>query len=135
MLQIIQVCQQPMLYPNQAIPAPVYTNLSELKRAATRKFQKFNDNNLSSFRCLSSTNLDQCSKIENGVSQLNSNLTSLTFDTVQCKSEICSNSNVNSNPGELFGFFCFGMYEVYYYFLIYKFCKSNGIIHFLFIFI
>ncbi|TPP57346.1 Actin bundling/missing in metastasis [Fasciola gigantica] len=28
-----------MLYPNQAIPAPVYTNLSELKRAAARKFR------------------------------------------------------------------------------------------------
>ncbi|VDQ06795.1 unnamed protein product, partial [Trichobilharzia regenti] len=31
--------QTPMLYPNQAIPAPVYTNLNELKKAAARKFQ------------------------------------------------------------------------------------------------
>ncbi|KAG5455064.1 Metastasis suppressor protein 1 [Clonorchis sinensis] len=29
---------RPILYPNQAIPAPVYTNLSELKRAAARRF-------------------------------------------------------------------------------------------------
>ncbi|KAF8564546.1 hypothetical protein P879_05375 [Paragonimus westermani] len=29
---------QSILYPNQAIPAPVYTNLNELKRAAARKF-------------------------------------------------------------------------------------------------
>ncbi|CAH8580714.1 unnamed protein product [Schistosoma intercalatum] len=30
------------LYPNQAIPSPVYTNLNELKKAAARKFQSRN---------------------------------------------------------------------------------------------
>ncbi|CAH8295201.1 unnamed protein product, partial [Schistosoma turkestanicum] len=31
-----------VLYPNQAIPSPVYTNLNELKKAAARKFQNRN---------------------------------------------------------------------------------------------
>ncbi|CAH8614418.1 unnamed protein product [Schistosoma rodhaini] len=31
--------QAQTLYPNQAIPSPVYTNLNELKKAAARKFQ------------------------------------------------------------------------------------------------
>ncbi|CAH8572269.1 unnamed protein product [Heterobilharzia americana] len=34
--------QTPILYPNQAIPGPVYTNLNELKKAAARKFQNRN---------------------------------------------------------------------------------------------
>ncbi|TNN18497.1 Metastasis suppressor protein isoform 1 [Schistosoma japonicum] len=44
--------QSQILYPNQAIPAPVYTNLNELKKAAARKFQSrnsptaYNNNNI-----------------------------------------------------------------------------------------
>ncbi|CAL8090459.1 unnamed protein product [Calicophoron daubneyi] len=40
----------PILYPNQAIPAPVYTNLNELKRAAARKFSSVDSNDAADFQ-------------------------------------------------------------------------------------
>ncbi|KAK4468168.1 hypothetical protein MN116_008331 [Schistosoma mekongi] len=63
--------QSQTLYPNQAIPAPVYTNLNELKKAAARKFQNRNsptayNNNNNNKETVINNNNNNCSSLYTG---------------------------------------------------------------------
>ncbi|CAH8860386.1 unnamed protein product [Trichobilharzia szidati] len=85
--------QTPMLYPNQAIPAPVYTNLNELKKAAARKFQ-----NRQNSPTVTSTNNNSNSNNNETVSSISNSLYAGRKFSLQLNDSVITSSTPQPPP-------------------------------------